>query len=277
MRIVLLTSSGPKYDYLASRLAERFVLAALVRQVPAEPDPATPAGRAARYRSLRRRLTGQSRYRRRYFATERVPEPTLSVGDINDPRVARLLERTDFDLTVVCGTSLIRPPVLDALGCALNLHAGYLPWYKGNHTVFFAYRDRAWDRLGSSVHLLDRRLDGGAVIARVRPRMAPRDGVEQLYCRACSAGIEVLVEVLSRLRSAAAPVWAAPQDEPGRMFRNADRRLRIDLAVGLARLTRAGRPPRAEQVVHWSSPADGALDVRSLLAGNAAPPAHGPS
>ena len=43
-----------------------------------------------------------------------VPEPTLSVVDINDPQVARLLERTDFDVTVVCGTSLIRPPVLDA-------------------------------------------------------------------------------------------------------------------------------------------------------------------
>jgi len=280
MRIVLLTSSGPKYDYLASRIAERFPVAAWVRQVSAGPDRTTLAGRAAHYRALRRRLTGQARYRRRYFATERANErglePTLSVADINDPAVARLLERTSFELTVVCGTSLIRPPVLDTLRCAINLHAGYLPWYKGNHTVFFAYRDGAWDRLGSTVHLLDRRLDGGAVIARVRPRLAPRDGVEQLYCRACSAGIELLVEVLTRLRSASAPVWAVPQDEPGQMFRNADRRFRTDLAVGLARLAGAGRPPRAEQAVHWSAPVAGAVDVRSLLAGNAAPPAVGP-
>lgn len=76
------------------------------------------------------------------------PPATLTVPAVNDASVPALLAATGLDFAVVCGTSLIRQPLLGALGCAVNLHAGYLPWHKGNHTIFFACRDRAWDRLG---------------------------------------------------------------------------------------------------------------------------------
>lgn len=191
---------------------------------------------------------------------------------VNDPAARAALEEVRFDIAVVCGTSLIRQPLLESLGCALNLHAGCLPWYKGNHTVFFAYRDRAWDRLGSTIHLLDAALDGGPVIATVRPEMFPRDNDEHLYCRAAESGISLLIEVLSRLESGEQPVWAAPQAAGGTMFRHRDRGLAQDLRVAVSRLRPAARPPRAGQVVRWSTRTAQAIDVRSRLAGNAQPP-----
>ncbi len=293
--MALLTGSGPKYDYLTRCLAERFRIAAIVREAGTPPRLRCRTGRARAYQRIRQRWTLRDRYRRRFFATaagpagpawasqaspDAPPGPdavtpgpvTLTVATINHPGALAAVRAADFDIAVVCGTSLIRPPLLAALGCAVNLHAGFLPWYKGNHTVFFAYRDRAWDRLGSTIHLLDDALDGGAVIATVRPRLSPRDSDEHLYCRAAQAGIATLAQALARIESGAGPVWATPQPGQGQMFRHRDRGPAKDLGVALGRLRAAGRPPSAGEVVSWAAREPGSVDVRSLLAGTPRPP-----
>lgn len=272
MRVALLTSTGPKYDYLAAVLAERFALSVVVRQTL----PQSRVQNSVAYQFVRRAGNVRLDRRRRFFAIEGTVDVTRTVAGINSPEVLYLIERSAPDVTVVCGTSIIRDPLLDALPCAINLHAGYLPWYRGNHGIFFAYRDRAWSRIGSTVHLLDRRVDGGAVIARVRPAMTPIDGVEQLYCAACRAGIEILIETLTSLQAAASPVWAAPQDGSGRTYRHRDRRFRTDLEVALSRVHRLSRPPRAARVVEWMSDGPDRIDVRSLVGGGRVRRAHGP-
>jgi hypothetical protein len=294
--VALLSGSGPKYDYLAACLAEQFRLAVIVRESGTPPSLRGRAGRAGRdraYQRIRQRWTLRDRYRRRFFATAAAPGSVpsgpapaapvpaapvppgpvpVTVVTVGDPRALAAVRAADFDIAVVCGTSLIRQPLLAALGCAVNLHAGYLPWYKGNHTIFFAYRDRSWDRLGSTIHLLDDALDGGAVIATVRPPLSPRDSDEHLYCRAAQAGIATLAEALRRIEAGAGPVWATPQPGQGQMFRHRDRGPAQDLRVALARLRAAGRPPRAGQVVSWAAREPGSVDVRSLLAGTPRPP-----
>jgi hypothetical protein len=282
--VALLTGSGPKYDYLAACLAERFRLAVIVRETGTPPRLRNRTGRVGRaraYQRIRQRWTLRDRYRRRFFAAaagadKTAPAPPgpapMTVATVGDPLALAAVRAADFDIAVVCGTSLIRQPLLAALGCAVNLHAGYLPWYKGNHTIFFAYRDRAWDRLGSTIHLLDDALDGGAVIATVRPGLSPRDSDEHLYCRAAQAGIATLAEALRRIESGAGPVWATPQPGQGQMFRHRDRGPAQDLRVALARLRAAGRPPRAGQVVSWAAREPASVDVRSLLAGTPRPP-----
>lgn len=273
LRVALLLGSGLKYDYLASQLAESFGVVVHVRETGAAARLRTRGGRARAYQRLRQRWTLRDRYRRRFFAeagpaTGSAAGPTtpggpatVTVPRINDPAALAAVRAADFDVAVVCGTSLIRQPLLGALGCALNLHAGYLPWYKGNHTIFFAYRDRAWDRLGSTVHLLDDALDGGQVIVTVRPGMSPRDSDEHLYCRAARDGIATLIEVLRRVEAGDPPVWATPQAERGRMYRHRDRGPAQDLGVALGRIRAAGRPPHAGQVVHWATRQPGSVRV----------------
>jgi hypothetical protein len=287
LRVALLTGSGPKYDYLTRCLAERFRIAVIVREAGTPPRLRTRTGRARAYQRIRQRWTLRDRYRRRFFATASGPaDPasppgpdasspgpvTVTVATVSDPVALAAIQAADFDIAVVCGTSLIRQPLLAALGCAVNLHAGFLPWYKGNHTVFFAYRDRAWDRLGSTIHLLDDALDGGAVIATVRPRLSARDSDEHLYCRAAQAGIATLAQALARIESGAGPVWATQQPGQGRMFRHRDRGPAKDLGVALARMRAAGRPSPAGEVVSWAAREPGSVDVRSLLAGTPRPP-----
>ena len=278
LRLALLLGSGPKYDYLLRRISEHFRVVALIRETGTQPRLRTRAGRGRAYQRVWRRWTMRDCYRRRFFGTM-APAGTAAVTtrSVNEPSVRAALEAVNFDLTVVCGTSLIKEPVLGSLGCAVNLHAGYLPWYKGNHTVFFAYRDRAWDRLGSTIHLLGAALDSGPVIATVRPQMFPRDNDERLYCRAAESGIDLLIEVLRRLEVGDEPVWATPQAAVGAMFRHRDRRLAQDLRVAVSRLVPAGRPPRAGQVIHWATRTAEAIDVRSLLAGKPPQPSAGSS
>jgi folate-dependent phosphoribosylglycinamide formyltransferase PurN len=211
----VLRSDDPHHSYLESRVAREFRLVGVV----VEPGSQQRAelrrhGKWAAwawrgYQSNRQRWTGRAGYRRRYFETTgrdgtRVSEDgteRLTVRDINSPGVGSFLERLKPDLVIVCGTGYIRRAVLASCPVSINVHGGYLPFYRGNHGVFFAFERSDFDHIGASLHLVSARLDTGSLIAVVRPDIFPHDNDEHLYCRAVESAIEVLCDVIKQLQS----------------------------------------------------------------------------
>jgi methionyl-tRNA formyltransferase len=249
MRLAVLASDDAHHRYLAALLYHRFGLAALV----IEPSRCQHRrlwrkGRwidwaALAYHRWRRRVTGLTAYRSAYFALPPgAPgwpvEPSLTVDWINRPEVAALLKATAPDLTVVICTSILSQRTLEAAGSTINIHGGFLPWYRGNHCFFFALYDRAFDRIGSTIHFVDRGVDTGDLIAHVVPPLFPNDSAETLYCRAEKAAIHRLVELLEALQ-AGVPLPRTPQPPGGRQYYTRDRTALHDLALWLRR--RRGR------------------------------------
>lgn len=249
LRVAVLCSDEPHHRYLLAALRARFTVAAVV----VEPG-ASRLGRLARrkawrdygwalYHGWRRRLLGLEAYRRAAFrldAPADAADGTEQVVEwINDPRVGEVVAAARPDVTIVIGTSILREAVLARLGpVVLNVHGGYLPHYRGNHCFFFALRAGDWDRIGTTIHFVDRGVDTGDTVAHVIPPLHPGDHAEALYCRAEKLAIHYLVWRLEQYeRTGRLP--RAPQPPGGRLHYTRDRKPHHDLGVWLRRL--AGR------------------------------------
>lgn len=245
-RIAILCSDDAHHKYLVALLRSRFNVVAVVveparcqrrrlRRAPKRRDYAY-----AVYHHLRRTVLGLNRYRRRYFAdvAGRPADPfdgALTVDWINDPAVVELLRGARPDLTVIICTSILKAPVIEAAGpLVVNVHGGYLPYYRGNHCFFFALYRGELDHVGSTIHFVDAGIDTGDIIEVVVPPIDPRDNAEALYCRAEKLAIHRLAELLERWQQSE-PLPRHPQTFRGRLYLTRDRKPHHDLSLWLRR------------------------------------------
>jgi hypothetical protein len=269
LRIAVLCSDEPHHAYMVAALRARFA----VQVVVVEPGAARlrrlrQRGRWldwmwARYHAARRSLFGLAAYRRARFALPPgAPDPledALVVDSINDPAVGTCVHAARPHVTVVIGTSILGERTLARLGpVVLNLHGGYLPHYRGNHCFFFALYDGAFDRIGCTIHFIDRGVDTGDVVSHVIPRAQPGDTPETLYCRAEAKAIAHLIRLLERYEDGGA-LPRSPQPGGGRTFRTRDRKPHHDVLFWLRR--RSGRltvPARTGEIRDSVVPVSGA-------------------
>ena len=115
----------------------------------------------------------------------------------------------------------------------INLHASLLPAYRGAAPVHAALR-AGESRTGVSIMQVERRMDAGAVLARLAVDVDPDENVGQLTERLALLGAPLVVEVLDRL--AAGTAEATLQDED--------------------RATHVGRISASERTVNWTWPAE---------------------
>ncbi|MBB4635034.1 formyl transferase [Longimicrobium terrae] len=243
MRVAVLCSDQPHHHYLVAALRGRFEVPAVV----VEPGSARLDRLARRkawreygwavYHGARRRYLGLDAYRAAQFPpSPGENRPAHVVPWINDPSVPEVIEACRPDVTVVMGTSILLWPVLQRLGpVVLNIHGGYLPWYRGNHCFFFALYAGDFDRIGTTIHFVNSGIDTGDVLAHVRPPMHPGDNAETLYCRAEKLAIHFLVRQLDEYeQTGILPRTAQPS--AGRTFRTRDRKPHHDVWLWARRL-----------------------------------------
>jgi hypothetical protein len=274
LRLALLTSDDAHHRYLAAELAARFDLATLVVEPAREQRRRLRKRRRWRdwsatvYHGWRRRLLGLNAYRRAYFALPPgAPDwpktPDLLVDWINAPDVAALLEGRRPDLTIIICTSILSRRTLAAAGTTVNIHGGFLPWYRGNHCFFFALYEQAFDRIGSTIHFVDAGVDTGDLITHVVPPIQAGDNAEKLYCRAEKAAIHRLVALLEALE-AGEPLPRTPQPAGGRQYHTRDRKLHHDLREWWRRKRGRGGPsPDRRAPTGTGAPANGRAPVPS--------------
>ena len=83
----------------------------------------------------------------------------------------------------------------------INVHGGLLPYYRGDHGVFFAVYDGRFDRVGATIHRVDPGIGTGELIEVVRPQVHGDELPEQLYCRADLLAIHRLVGLAGHPRA----------------------------------------------------------------------------
>jgi hypothetical protein len=238
--IAVLRSDDAHHLYLERALAGRFEVVLSV--VEPATDQRWNLFRLGRYRDffwwtyhgVRRQLLGLNRYRSRYFADappvppDRQP-PVVRTDSINRPAVAAALAAAQPTVTVVIGTSILKPAVLQAAGSTvINIHGGHLPNYRGNWCFFFALYDRRPDLAGTTIHFVDAGIDTGDLIAHVPADARPGETAEELYCRAEKRAIQRLVDLLGDFERGI-PLPRRPQPPGGRTFRVRDRKPHHDL------------------------------------------------
>ena len=245
LNIAVLCSDDPHHLYLVGELSRRFGLVGIVLERNRVQRRRLWQKKRYRdwlyrwYHACRHRIMGQSRYREEFFLSQMPgrafwPDSALEVDWINQHKAQAAIARWRPDVTVVCGTGIVRRSILAHTGLTINIHGGLLPDYKGNQCIFFAFYEREFDRIGSTLHLVTKDLDSGPILALVRPPIYPHDNDETLYCRSVHLAMQRLFELLEDMSEGRQP-RSQPQPPAGRVFRHRDRKPHLDLSLWVRR------------------------------------------
>jgi methionyl-tRNA formyltransferase len=264
LRVVVIADASPFNDWLLPRVAESVPFVMRVR--PDWSDVATTQGANVRppglTTRLRRRLRGVW-----YAAGDRehalalaaalgahgpsraLATPTFDVPSraLNAEASLERLRASRPDVVLVSGAPILSSALCDIapLG-TFNLHLGIAPAYRGMHTLFVPWQRGDWRHLGATLHHVSQRVDAGAAILRAYPALRATDTLADVEARLAPLLATELVAFLSALRD------GSPRARPdgqqfaadGASIRFHDRRIRDDLAAGVARL--AGRRPQPQ-------------------------------
>lgn len=246
-RIAILCSDDAHHKYLIRTLASQFkVTAVVVEPGQRQRLRLLRSGKYVNYgytmyHHLRRTLLGLNAYRRGYFNDLPISAPggyrSIEVDWINDLATIELLKETQPDLTIVICTSILKPEVLAAAGSMIiNVHGGFLPFYRGNHCFFFPFYRGEFDKIGSTLHFVDPGIDTGAIIENIIPLIRSDDSPETLYCRAEKMAIDRLAEWIAYWESGGT-IPRRPQQQRFRLNRTRDRGLWHDVDLWCRRVT----------------------------------------
>jgi folate-dependent phosphoribosylglycinamide formyltransferase PurN len=177
----------------------------------------------------------------------------VEMDRLNSPDTAALIKSFAADVLVVCGAPLLKPRIFRAPRQAtLNIHYGIAPLYRGEATMFWPLVFGDYDKIGLSIHLIDKGIDTGGILTHVFLPVSSEDNETSLLASASKAIVRPLIEVMER-----APLDLLPPHnvDAGRNFRWKDRRIWHDLRA-MIRPVFSPRRSKADDVSvvhHWQN------------------------
>jgi folate-dependent phosphoribosylglycinamide formyltransferase PurN len=238
MRVVGLSFLDADSRLFYERLAETVPIASIIHVTPGSKS-ASSAPRPGRWRRvarapqkvLRRHL---SRSLRRVWDPSRRPQPDsappridvpcipLPSDEVNTSAGVELLKSQAPDVLVTNCCPILKPEVFSvASRAAVNIHYGIAPEYRGQDTIFWALYRKDFERVGVTIHSLDRSVDGGEVLAWAYPDVGPGDDEVTLISRSSEIAAEAMAAVLGEMERGR--VRGTPQQRTIRAFARDDR------------------------------------------------------
>lgn len=140
---------------------------------------------------------------------------------INDPAVVTAMRAARPDCLLVFGTSLLGPELLaiPRLG-AMNIHTGITQLLRGVDSAFWAIHDGCPEGIGATIHLIDRTVDAGQVLAQGRPSLDEDDPLGVLFVKSVALGFELMRASIHRIRGSG--LRPSPLPRRGRLRRLSD-------------------------------------------------------
>lgn len=250
--IGILTSDDPHHNFLIQQLTSRFEVKGIIIEKGAWQHQRLWKKKkyvdwAYRYyHKIRNRWIGYSQHRKAFFNTDidyqTLPCDVKETDTVNNSIVHEAIKNWDADLYVCCGTMFIGKTTTRLAKNIINIHGGFLPDYKGNQCIFFAYYEGMYDKIGATLHFISSQLDGGQIIEVVKVPVYPHDNDEHLYSRSVRAAILRLKQILEGYEKGE-PIIAIPQPMEGRMFRHRSRKPFHDIFLWFRRKFKIQKVP----------------------------------
>lgn len=229
LKVAILCGPSARHIYVANRLCRAANVVAIVQETGSHMTvgkmvkllrPDRFWAKAWRWLRDRRRYRGNPEAKFFFGSVEpRLDRPELGreVAYINRPDVNALMDELEPDVIAVFGTTLIRGELLKKgrLGI-VNLHGGLSPEYRGADCTFWALYNGEPEKVGCTLHFIDRGIDTGNLIAHICPAVRAGDQELTLFWRAVRDSAEVYAELMGRL--AAGERFGQAQPGKGRLY-----------------------------------------------------------
>ncbi|MDD5063417.1 MAG: polysaccharide deacetylase family protein [Phycisphaerae bacterium] len=121
------------------------------------------------------------------------------VIDINRPDVQKEIYDLKPDLILIFGGKILKDAWVDgARYGSINLHYGILPYYRSSHSTQFALYHEAYEKLGATIHYIDKGVDTGPIISKfyVQPNV---NDLQELMANIFKGGIDALIRTALKI------------------------------------------------------------------------------
>ena len=226
MRIVVLTSETPGNVWLVNQLLARHDIAGIV--VERRPLALTGREKMERRRRMVRRygvvrtvnklLFNRVRSRvlsgsnattaAENFSPGNAPVaylqevPTLDVANVNDAECLEFIRAQAPAVLAVCGTSMLKPEVFTlAPSGAINIHTGITPEYRSADPIFWALYRREPEKVGVTIHYVDRGIDTGSIIHQETVPVYADDSLATISARCIRRGAGLYSRALTEIEN----------------------------------------------------------------------------
>src|SRR3989344_2568790 len=89
---------------------------------------------------------------------------TIETNDVNEESVYRHIQELSPDIIVIWGGYIIKPHLLETARFALNMHSGFVPYYRGVNGIEHAIINGDFQHIGITIHKAISEVDAGEVI-----------------------------------------------------------------------------------------------------------------
>ena len=112
------------------------------------------------------------------------------------------------DVVVVNGTRIIDPDTLNSCQAIfLNIHCGITPAYRGVHGAYWALVNEDRDNVGVTVHLVDKGIDTGDVVAQSAIEVDTQDNFFTYPWKQYVKAIPLLLQAIEDVQSGRLQTW----------------------------------------------------------------------
>ena len=164
----------------------------------------------------------QTSIEKKFFFDKQIPElsssfPTMRVDSVNNAEVLNAFNTYTPDIGIVYGTGKIIETVFSwpRLG-SINAHGGVLPDYRGLDTNFWAIYEGQLNKVGVTIHQMDRDLDTGDILKVSQIPIVPTMSIFSLRCHTTLLCTKLILETISELNSG--ELRPERQNSTGRYF-----------------------------------------------------------
>lgn len=138
-----------------------------------------------------------------------IPDVHRHVESVNAEETRAVLRELRPRVVVVCGTRIISPSTLSCVDAPfVNLHMGITPSYRGVHGGYWALADQEPHLAGSTVHLVDKGIDTGAILRQATFKCEPEDSFVTYVFHHLAVGVPLVVDVVQEML--VDPTWSGP-------------------------------------------------------------------
>jgi methionyl-tRNA formyltransferase len=128
--------------------------------------------------------------------------PTLVTGNVNDATCVEFVRARAPEVLAVCGTSVLKPQVFSlAPKGAINIHTGITPEYRSADPIFWALYRGEPEKVGVTIHYVDRGIDTGPIIHQESVPVYADDSLATIYVRCIRKGAELYGRALAEIES----------------------------------------------------------------------------
>ena len=187
---IVITSNNLRHKYFAKKLSEKFNIKVIISE-----DKGNYYNKQIK----------DSEFARKHFYKLDIQEkiifnsinwPDIDIkcipkNSINSETIRNEVKELNPELIFLFGSSILNEDwIKEFNGRIINLHLGLSPFYKGSATLFWPIANNEVECLGSTIHIAEKTVDSGRILARIKPSLEIGDNLYTLSYKTIKESID---------------------------------------------------------------------------------------